>query len=94
MRLARARLQDGVEDRIRILPLERQLPGQHLVQHHARGPDIGPAVDAFAEHLLGRHITERAEKRACFCELPAVARGAGQAEVHNFQLAGPQNDQV
>ena len=32
--------------------LERQLPGQHLVRHHAERVDVGPPVELLAAQLL------------------------------------------
>ena len=34
------------------IPLKGQLPGQHLIQHHAGGVDIGAGVDPVAPGLL------------------------------------------
>ena len=36
--------------------------GERLVEHHAEGPEVGPAVDVLvAARLLGRHVERRAE---------------------------------
>ena len=46
----------------RIRGLERQPPGEHLVQRHAEGVEIGPIVHVAVHpaRLLGRHVRDRA----------------------------------
>jgi hypothetical protein len=46
------------------LALEELAAGEHLPQHHAEGPDVGPAVSRLARGLLGRHVGRRAENQA------------------------------
>ena len=59
-RRPRAEVEDGVVDEPRGRALERQVPAGHLVEHDAQREDVGPAVDGFAAHLLGRHVDHRA----------------------------------
>ena len=47
-----------------VLPRERPLPRDHLVEHDAERPDVGPAIDLLPRRLLGRHVRHRAE-RSC-----------------------------
>ena len=45
------------------------MPGEHLVQQHADGVEIGARVDlALGAQLLGRHVQRRAHDRAFFGE--------------------------
>jgi hypothetical protein len=39
-----------------LAPAEEMLSGQHLVKHHAKGPDIGPLIDLFPAGPFRRHI--------------------------------------
>ena len=45
----------------RCLSIERRPARQHLVEHAAERPDIGPRVDLFASRLLGRHVRDGPE---------------------------------
>ena len=42
---------------------ERQDAGCHLVQHDAEREQIAPCVQAFASHLLRRHVRDRSQRR-------------------------------
>ena len=53
---------DRGEHRVHVGALEGAAAGQHLVQHHAEGPDVGAGVDvALAERLLVAHVLRRPE---------------------------------
>ena len=47
-----------------LFPLERLLPGDHLVEHRAEREDVGARVGLLALDLLRRHVLKRAEDRA------------------------------
>ena len=55
----------GMEDRANqrrgVLPLERPLPGRHLVDRRAEREDVAPDVGLTAFELLGCHVGKRAE---------------------------------
>ncbi len=61
------------------------LPGQHLVEHHAQRVDVGARVDRLAKHLLGGHVERRAHhhlgQRQSF-----VVQGERDAEVDHARL--------
>jgi len=40
---------------------EERLAGEHLVEEHPEGPDVGALVDRLAARLLGRHVGGGAE---------------------------------
>jgi len=44
----------------RPLPLKREFPGDHLEESDGEGIDVGAVIDPLAEHLLRRHIDQRA----------------------------------
>ena len=64
---------------------ERQLAGDHFVQHHAQRPDVRPVVCIFTARLLRRHVSSRAQSRTELGQFAAVGQFS-QAEVHNFDL--------
>ena len=41
---------------------KRRATGQHLVQHAAKGPDVGALVDGLTARLLGAHVRRRADE--------------------------------
>ncbi len=63
---------EGVGDRG---PGEERAAGEHLVQHHTEGPDVGPLVDRGAACLLGSHVRRGTQDHS---ELGAVHRGEGR----------------
>ena len=76
-----------VGDRHRRLAPERGTPGQHLVQHHPGGVEVGTGVDGFALGLLGGEVGGGAEDRGCLGDRRRrVGDGAGDAEVHDLDL--------
>ena len=56
--------EDLIEDDRQGVAAKRQGAGQHLVEHHAKGPEIDTLIDRIAAQLLGRHIRDRAEHHA------------------------------
>jgi hypothetical protein len=83
---------------------ERLLPGDHLVQQHAKREDVGPRVCLDPLQLLRRHVLQRAEHRAWRRQFrsrrqrghaaPAAGRtGAGlrQTEIEELGPAGRQH---
>ena len=81
-----------VEHRRQIPARERLAPGQDVIEHRARGEDVGPRVHRLAARLLGRHVIGRAQHRA--------GRGharideAGHAEIENLQQPVALHEQV
>ena len=53
----RRTVQDGFEDDRRGVSAERQRAGRHLVQHRAKGEQVGAGVQVLASRLLGRHVS-------------------------------------
>ena len=43
---------------------EGTLAGGHLVEHQSEGEDVGARVERLAAHLLGRHVSRRAQLHA------------------------------
>ena len=64
-------------------PVEGQAPRQHLIEHHARGVDVGARVDPVAPRLLGGDVVHRSE-RLLREGLPLVfqARDAEVCDLH------------
>ena len=56
-------LEDGADEARLTLPLERALPGEHLVHHRAKREDVGARVGLVAFDLLRRHVLVGAENR-------------------------------
>ncbi len=46
--------------------MKRLLSGDHLVEHTAKAPDIGPSVDFKSARLFGRHVLRCAQHHADF----------------------------
>jgi hypothetical protein len=78
-------VEDGSQQRDLICPLKAVLAGQHLVQHHTEGPDVGAAVERLAPHLLGAHVSHRAGPLSRRGEL--APRKLGDAEVQDLEHA-------
>ena len=55
---------DGVADDGLRFAGEGTLAGGHLVEHQAEGEDVGARVQRLAAHLLGRHVSCRAQLHA------------------------------
>ena len=64
----------------------RQLPGDQLVQHDARGVHVRAGVGGAGQHLLGRQVADRADDHAGLGHL-ARGLGPGEAEVGDLDLA-------
>ena len=62
-------VEDAVEESLLVFCREWRLSADHLVEHDAERPDIRAAVDRAAFHLLGRHVSGRAELGAFAGEL-------------------------
>ena len=68
-------LQSGSRSRIAAIvsetvsPAKRRPGRQHLVQHAAERPDVGPLVDRLPTCLLGTHVGGRARNHAFSCFL-------------------------
>jgi hypothetical protein len=57
-------LGDLVGDADQRLAVERQVPGQQLVEHDAGGEEVRARIDLLAQHLLRRHVVGRAQHAA------------------------------
>ena len=56
---------DGALGRGRREAADRQLAGEHFVEHHAEGVDVGALVHVLRMlELLGRHVVRRADGHA------------------------------
>src|SRR5581483_6171047 len=53
------------EDCLLTRAAKRTRTTEHLVQHHAERPDVGPVVDRITEGLLGAHVANRPDDRSC-----------------------------
>ena len=73
--IGRIILEDGVERFDRRLSAKRRNAGQHLVQDHAEGEDVGAVVATAAAHLLRRHVAHRSH------EPPGLGRCCGQSRL-------------
>ena len=74
------------------VPLKGQAAGEHLIQHHAGGIDVGPGVHPVAPGLLRRDIVHGAQG-LLGQGLPLV-RQARDAEVGHPDAAVPQDHDV
>jgi len=81
---------------------EGTLAGQHFVEHRAKGPDIGSAVDIFSPSLFRRHVCRRAQNHTGLCLGHGECRGVlrisrghigdfRQAEIQNFHCSGARD---
>jgi hypothetical protein len=59
----RLSLKDACEDVCHLFALERALRREHLVEHAAECPDVGPFVDHLAARLFRAHVGRSAENR-------------------------------
>ena len=57
-------VRDRVKDLHRRVVFEWRRAGDHLVQQHGDGEEIGTTVDDAAEDLFGRHVARRADDHA------------------------------
>ena len=75
---------------------ERRSAGQHLVQHHAEGVDVGARVQVLTGGLLGAHVLGRAETHARLRQPTAFPSTPGQrdAEVGHHRPAVVEQDVV
>ena len=64
--------------------------GEHLEQHDAERVDIGGFGDLLAEHLLGRHVIRRSERKSGLGHRQAF--GFGDAEIHQLRFAALRRD--
>jgi hypothetical protein len=69
-----------------VLAVERDLAGEHLVEHDAERVDVRLAVDVVAERLLGGHVVRRAQDAAVGGQ-PVVAQRARDPEVGDLGRA-------
>ena len=96
--------QDGRLRLGRRVPLEGALAGQQLVHQHAQGKDVRAMVGGQAAHLLGGHVSRRAEDGPRGGVIPgrgrAQRRGVRrlreprQAEVQDLDLAVARHEHV
>jgi hypothetical protein len=86
----------------RVGAAERPIPARHLVEHDAEREQIGSRVHGLAAHLLGRHITDRAQDRSLGClrrggRVDAVSFGGsqlGDPEVEDLHASVARAEQV
>ena len=72
---------DGIGDGL----AAKRRPGcQHLVQHAAKRPDVGPLVDRLPARLLGTHIGGGARNHAFSCVLNGDRRLRGRVVFRSF----------
>jgi hypothetical protein len=76
-----------------VLPAERDVPGEQLVEHDARRVEVRARVDALAEDLLGAHVRRGPDDRAREGARVGGARleALGDAEVEHLDLAVGQH---
>ena len=78
----------GVDERQRVVPLERHLAGQHPVQDDAARIEVRTCVQPLATALLGGHVLRRARHRAGVgerLEAPRRVVDLGDAEVADLR---------
>ena len=101
--------QDGAANLARAVALERHLAGRHLVQHRAKGEQVGARVQFLGLHLLRRHVGHCAQHRAragqvlrlrrrsslvCRRWRRGLARHLGQPEVENLGVPALGDEDV
>ena len=79
--------QAGQGDRPLVGPVERDDPGQALVEHDGEGVQVGPTVDQVPLHLLGRDVLGGAEEDALVAELVDGQHRRGDPEVGQLHPA-------
>ena len=57
-----ATLGDALQDLVRVLAAERQLPGRQLIGQDADGEHVGAKIERPPLDVLGRHVRRRAEQ--------------------------------
>ena len=72
---------------------KRQAAGDHLVEHDAERPDIGPHIAALADEMLRRHVGDGPDRRAGARQRRAAGQ-LGDAEVEELHLAAPRQHDV
>ena len=77
-----------VNHRGRIATGERQFAGEHLVEHHSQGVDIGALIAHFTASLLRAEIINRAHDRAGLSQAVRLTGELHQTEVHQLDHAG------
>ena len=87
-------LADPAELFLGIGVLEQAMSHHQLVQHDARGVDVRALVELAPAHLLGGHVGELAAAGPVDLVAGALARQAGDAEVHHLHLAGEGDHDV
>ena len=76
-------------------PLERRLPGQHLIEHAAERIHIGPSIQLrIAGGLLGAHVGGGAERQSRLGHLVIRRRRdrVSYAEIGDDGMAGREED--
>src|SRR5690242_19076319 len=71
-------VQDGVEDRPRIVASKRKEAGSHFVEHDPKGKEVGARVKSLAEHLLRRHVCNGSERATRARQILGVRSAGGQ----------------
>ena len=69
-----------------VSPSKSLRAGQHLPQHHAEGPDIGPAVDLLTPRLFGAHVGRSSENHALERRVLGEGRRERRADVSALRL--------
>ena len=102
--IRRVLAEDGADGVGRRFALEGAPPGEHLVEHRAEGKEVGARIHRLAAHLLGGHVTHRAQHLTrvgiggagpCRRE-PAIDRSSlfGQTEVEDLRAAIGRHEDV
>src|SRR5580704_10439194 len=72
-------IQNGFEENAAGFAAKRQRAGAHLVEYRAEREKVSARVQVFAPHLLGRHVSDGAERSSRAGELFFVKRNHGSA---------------
>ncbi len=83
---------------------ERQAPGRQLIEHDAKGPEIGSVIRDLGPKLLRGHIRQRADRRAWLRQrgsrlhvgVAAIVLGdtTGQSEIQHLARPSADDDDV